>query len=139
MQLFIFILAIVNNLLLTFVFIARKRKSLKLVSRLGAFYIALILPAAFLLIAFDLPQTHIIFLCIFIVYLALECLFDFILKIDFRSNWKLLVPYIALYYASAYGFIIMTWQYSLFQGIVIVVLTVLQITANIISHDKKKG
>jgi len=68
------------------------------------------------------------------MYLALEWVYDYILKIPFRQNWKLLTPYLLLYYAMNYGFIVMVWKTSLTGGIIMLSLSIIQIIANIITH-----
>jgi len=75
-----------------------------------------------------------IFLGIFLAYLALEWMYDFVLKIPFRQNWKLLTPYLCLYYAMNYGFVVMVWKTSLLGGIVMLALFIIQIIVNISTH-----
>ena len=136
----IFVLAIVNNALLAAIFIARGRGRMPLVRRLGIAYLALAAPgAAALLFAIAGPMSaeHIIFLAIFLAYLFIEWLYDYALKLDFRANWKLLIPYAALYIASCYGFFVLNWRQSAAWGIVVLVLTAVQLTANILTHKKK--
>lgn len=82
-----------------------------------------------------------IFLAIFLVYLAVEGLFDWVLKIPFREsmNWQLLVPYAALYIASGYGFVVMVWKFdSLAGGVLMLALTVVQVLTNVGTHPRVK-
>jgi len=72
-----------------------------------------------------------------LAFLAIEALYDWILKIPFREtmDWKQLAPYVALYISMNYGFVIMTWKYySVRGGIILLVLFVIQIIANIVTH-----
>jgi len=74
--------------------------------------------------------------------LALEVLYDYILKIPFRENlkkyWKPVIPYLALYYAMNYGFVVMIWKnYSQIGGIIMLGLLVIQIIVNISTHRLK--
>ena len=80
---------------------------------------------------------------IFLAFLLLEWLFDFVLKINFRENWKKnwksLVPYLGLYYATNYGFVVMPWKTSLIWGIIMLCLFIIQIIVNLRSHPKMSG
>jgi len=61
------------------------------------------------------------------------------LKIPFREtmNWKVLAPYVALYISMNYGFTVMVWKYdSIIGGIVILVLFIIQIIANVLTHPR---
>jgi hypothetical protein len=84
------------------------------------------------------PVQYTIFLCIFLAFLMLEGIYEFVLKVSFRENWKLLTPYLMLYWSMNYGFIVMTWKHSKLQGGILLVLFIIQIIANIRSHTKEK-
>lgn len=132
-----FILALLNSLILILIFVVRKTGNINLVKKLGYIYLLLVFPAIYLLvlsITEHLQYQYTVFLSIFIVYLILEFIYDYVLKIDFRKNWKLLTPYLALYYAMNYGFIVMVWKNSIENMLVVLILTVLQIAANLWSH-----
>lgn len=135
-----FTLGIVNSCVLIFIFLSRKNH-LDILQRIGWVYFLLAIPAIFAI--FLVHQEHktpryTIFLGIFLAFLAIEALYDWILKIPFRAtlNWKLLAPYIALYMSMNYGFVVMTWKYySVPYGIILLVLFVIQIIANIATHS----
>lgn len=55
-------------------------------------------------------------------------------KIPFRGIWKPLVPYLALYFAMNYGFVVMVGKTSLTDGLLLLGLFVLQIAVNIPTH-----
>ncbi|MBN1367615.1 MAG: hypothetical protein JW967_06795 [Dehalococcoidales bacterium] len=142
LELYFFILGLVNSIILISIFLIR-RNHLVFLERYGWVYFLLAIPAAygiFLVVYEQKPVQYGIFLGIFIAFLALEWLFDWVLKIPFRENmkryWKLVIPYIALYYAMNYGFAVMPWKHSLAWGIPMVVLFVIQIILNITSHPK---
>ena len=84
-----------------------------------------------------------IFLGIFLAFILLEWLFDFVFKINFRENWKKnwkwIVPYLGLYYAMNYGFVVMPWRTSLPWGLVMLCLFIIQIITNLRSHPKMGG
>jgi hypothetical protein len=74
---------------------------------------------------------------IFMAFLAIEALYDWILKISFREtmNWKQWVPYVALYIARNDGFLVMVWRYSaLTGGMFMLGLFVVQTVANILAY-----
>jgi len=84
-----------------------------------------------------------IFLGIFLVFLLFEWLLDYALKINFRENlkknWKWTVPYLTLYYAMNYGFVVMPWKTSVAWGLVMLGLFIIQIITNLGSHPKVSG
>ena len=142
LETFFFILAIVNSLFLIFIFLIRRNR-LALLKRIGWLYLLLAVPAVYGIILVAQEQKTIrysIFLGIFLAFLVLEWLFDYVFKVDFRENmkkhWKAVVPYLGLYYAMNYGFVVMPWKTSLVWGIILLVLFVIQIITNIRSHPK---
>lgn len=134
-----FILGIVNNLFLTIIFLVRNK--IAILQRIGWIYLLLAIPAAygiFLVIKENKAVQYTMFLGIFLAFLAIEGLYDYILKINFRKNWKLLIPYLILYYAMSYGFVVMVWKTSLIGGIIMLTLVIIQIIVNIITHPRKQ-
>ena len=114
--------------------------------RFGWVYLLLAIPAIYtIVLAFqeNKPVQYPIFLAIFLAFLALELISDFILKVDFRVDlkryWKLSVPYLALYWAMNYGFVVMVWKTSLAGGLVMLGLFIVQILANVVTHPKGKS
>ena len=80
-----FILGFINNLFLIFIFLIRKDKMI-LLKRIGWVYLFLVIPAVygiFLVIREQKAVEYSIFLGIFLAFLALEGLYDHILKIPF--------------------------------------------------------
>ncbi|MBA7551646.1 hypothetical protein ES705_44194 [subsurface metagenome] len=133
-----FILGFVNNLFLIFIFLIRKDRMV-LLERIGWVYLLLAIPAVygiFLVLQEQKAVHYIIFLGIFLAFLVLEGLYDHILKIPFRNNWKLLTPYLVLYYAMNYGFVVMVWKTSLPKGIIMLGLFIIQIIVNICTHSR---
>jgi len=132
-----FILGIVNNLFLTIIFLVRNK--IAILQRIGWIYFLLAIPAAygiFLVIKENKEVQYSMFLGIFLAFLVIEGLYDYILKINFRKNWKLLIPYLILYYAMSYGFVVMVWKTSLIGGIIMLTLVIIQIIVNIITHPR---
>lgn len=138
---FFFVLGVVNNAFLIFIFAIRKKR-MDILQRIGWGYLLLAIPAAygiFLVLQEQKAVQYIVFLGIFLAFLALEGVYDFVLRIAFRQNWKLLTPYLLLYYAMNYGFVVMVWKSSLTGGAVMLALTIIQIVVNISTHPRWKG
>lgn len=140
---FFFILGLVNNIFLIFIFLIRKNR-MGILQRIGWVYLLLAIPAAYGIILVVQEQKAVqygIFLGIFLAFLLLEWLYDYVLKINFRENWKKnwkwLVPYLGLYYAMNYGFVVMPWKTSLVWGLIMLGLFIIQIIVNIRTHPPK--
>jgi len=145
LELFFFVLGIVNSTFLIFIFLIRKNR-LALLQRIGWVYLLLAIPASygiFLVVQEQKTVRYSIFLVIFLAFLAIEWLFDHVLKIKFRENWrknwKWIVPYLGLYYAMNYGFVVMPWKTYLPWGLVMLGLFIIQIITNLRSHPKISG
>ena len=136
---FFFALGLVNNVLLIFIFLVRSNH-LDLLQRIGWLYFLLAIPAIyaiFLVQKEKKTRRYTIFLVIFLAFLAIEALYDWLLKIPFREtmDWRPLVPYVALYVSMNYGFVMMSWKYySSKAGIILLGLFIVQIIANISTH-----
>ena len=142
LELYFFILGIVNSVFLISIFLIRGNR-LDLLKRIGWIYFFLVIPTIFgiiLTVQEQKTERYIIFLGIFLAFLFIEWLFDYVLKINFRENWKKnwkwTLPYLALYYAMNYGFIVMPWKTNLSWGVAMLCLFVIQIFTNIRSHPK---
>jgi hypothetical protein len=142
LELFFFVLGLVNSVALIFIFLIR-RKKLDVIQRIGWIYLLLAIPTVygiFLVIQEQKTVRYIIFLVIFLAFLLLEWLYDYILKINFRvnwkQNWKWMLPYLGLYYAMNYGFIVMPWKVNLIWGIIMAGCFIIQIITNLSSHPK---
>lgn len=141
LELFFFILGIVNSVCLIVIFLIRRHR-LAILQRIGWIYLLLAIPAAygmFLVFQEHKAMQYGIFLGIFLLYLALEGVYDFVLKVPFREkrNWNLLVPYLSLYYAMNYGFVVMPWKTSIMWGIIMLCLLIIQIIANLRTHPHR--
>jgi len=144
-ELFFFILGLANSSFLIFIFLIRKNR-LSLLQRIGWTYLLLAIPAVYGIFLVALEQktvTYSIFLSIFLAFLALEWLLDYFLKVPFRENmkqnWKWVVPYLGLYYAMNYGFVVMPWKTSPVWGIIMLGLFIIQLAANLRSHSRMQG
>lgn len=129
-----FAIGLINSVLLILIFLLAKKKRMDDVKRVGQAYLLLAVPALyglFLVVQEQKAWQFGVFLGIFMAYLALEALYDFVLKLDFRRNWKLLAPYLCLYFAMNYGFVVMVWKWYLPLGLLMLALFVAQIAINI--------
>lgn len=136
---FFFALGLVNNVLLILIFLIRTDR-LDLLQQFGWLYVLLAIPAIYAIFLVQKEKKtarYTIFLVIFLAFLAIEVLYDWLLKIPFREtmDWRLLVPYVALYVSMNYGFVVMPWKYySSKAGIISLGLLVIQLIANISTH-----
>jgi hypothetical protein len=135
---FFFLLGLANNILLILIFLIRKNHVAFLQSY-GWVYLLLAVPAVYLIFLVQRDEKALqysIFLGMFLAFLALEGLYDFILRIPFREtwNWKLLTPYLVCYFSMNYGFVVMVWKSSIEKGLILLALFVVQIVANIVTH-----
>jgi hypothetical protein len=142
LEVYFFILGLVNSVFLIFIFLIRKDRFV-ILQRIGWIYLLLAIPAAygfFLVVQEQKTVRYSIFLGIFLAFILLEWLLDYVFKINFRENWrknwKWVVPYLILYYAMNYGFVVMPWKTSLVWGLIMLGLFIIQIIANLKSHPK---
>ena len=139
---FFFALGIVNNIFLIFIFLIRKNR-LDLLKKVGWTYLFLAIPAVYIIFLVQQEGKSVqytIFLGIFLAFLVIEALYDYVLKLNFREtmDWKQLVPYVALYLSMNYGFVVMPLKYwSLTAGLIMLGLFIIQLITNIASHPKK--
>ncbi len=136
-----FALGLANNLVLIFIFLIRKNH-VALLYKVAWVYFLLAIPAIYAIVLVQQEQKSIrytIFLGIFLAFLAIEALYDWILKIPFREkvDWRQLGPYAALYISMNYGFVMMVWRYySSTGGMIMLGLLVTQIVINLLTHPK---
>ena len=140
-EILLFLIGLIFNVLLCGIFYAQKKERDQIVHFLGLVLLSLAIPILITLILVIVEKKGIrisIFLGIFLLYLLLEGIYDFILKIPFRRNWKLLTPYLVLYYMTNYGMIVINWKIATERGILILMLCLLQIGLNIWNHLKPR-
>lgn len=137
---YFFILGLVNSISLILIFIIRKNR-LDLIRRFGWTYLLLSIPAIlgiFLAVQGHQFAQHGVFLVIFLGFMLVEWLYDYVFKTNFRQdmrrNWKAVTPYLALYYAMNYGFIVLPWKASIVWGLVMLCLFLAQLVVNLRSH-----
>ncbi len=100
--------ALAFNLLIAGIFIASKRGRQKLIRTLGLLWLALALPLSVVFVRYLTARRDLwIIVCLGLVllYMAVEWLLDYVLKIAFREKLSLHVPYIILEYIALFGLI----------------------------------
>jgi hypothetical protein len=100
------LLAVFDNIILTALFIARLYRRPKTEYILGVLFLFSFFPALFLLIKahlFNRPFIYYLQLILLCLFIIVEFLLDYLLKIDFRKNKIITIPYVALSYAALGG------------------------------------
>jgi hypothetical protein len=103
----VFIIANLVNILLVGIFLARPVGFKKVEYILGLVMVSLILPVGFAVLLNALRRREwwtIVLPLLLILFLVIELLFDYILKLDFRST-ALLWPYLLVFYVALMGMI----------------------------------
>ncbi len=98
----IFVIANLVNLLLMGIFLSRPKGLKKVEYVLGLFTVSMILPVSVAVILNILGKRDwwtLVLPLVLILFLAVELLFDYILKLSFRKT-RLLWPYLFLYYLA---------------------------------------
>jgi len=93
------------------IFISAARENEKFLRGIGVIIISLIIPLIIVFIDYLVIGQELmrfIYLIVIFIYLIVELLLDFILKIDFRAKTRTHVPYIILEYAACFAFIFNT-------------------------------
>lgn len=134
------LIANINNILLTMLFLARINKYPKLEYWLGIIFMLSIIPLFFMLVnAFSANISNVLYfiqLILMIGFIVLEFLLDYLLKMDFRQNKKFEIIYLTIFYASLGGMIGIA-SHAGKKWIVITVITFLIMTAtSLIMHFK---
>jgi len=133
------VVANINNILLTFLFLARIYKYPKIEYWLGIVFMLSIVPITYMLIkAIESKRAILYFvqLSLMIIFIVVEFLLDYLLKLDFRQNQNYVIPFLILFYAS-FGGMIGIASHSGKQWIVITVITfLLMTTVSLIMHFK---
>lgn len=94
------------NTLMIILFLSRLKNMPKFEHYLGILVIMNIFPLAYLLVQSfrdKRPALYFIQIGLMIAYLFLELILDYILKIDFRQNLSIVIPYIILFFTATGG------------------------------------
>ena len=100
--------AIAFNLLIAGIFVAQKKERPNLVRIFGILWLSLALPLAVVFIHYLVvgrPLWVMAYFGFIFLYILVEVLLDYILKIEFRQKWTNHAPYIILEYIALFGLI----------------------------------
>jgi hypothetical protein len=103
----VFVIANVINLVLVAIFLARTRRKARVEHALGWITVAAAIPLAMAVginVLAGRPGWYWALPLVTVVFLAVEFLLDYVLKTDFRHG-RLLAPYLVLYYLSEFAMI----------------------------------
>lgn len=134
--------AVVFNLLIMGVYITSKRELVKARDYLGKGVIFLGVPLTIIFVHYLVagrPTRTILYFIPILLYIVVELLLDFVLKIDFRNKPLLHVPYIVLFYVASLGFIAISFSMDNTWGYVVSVSfwCVLGSLAHLLMGNKK--
>ena len=134
-----FVLGLVHNLLLICVFYLAGIKNKVLLKKFGLTYLIIVIPLCLinLVLSFTESKEYLtsLFLVIVLVYLCFEVTLDWVLKKDFRKDWRLLTPYLMLYFFANYALVIIVWKSNLTFGAILLTLYITQLIFNAFSHE----
>ena len=102
------ITAILFNLLIAGIFILQKYNNARLTRVLGISWLGLSIPFLLVFANYlmrDKPLWVLVCFGIVFLYMVVELLLDYILKVDFRTRWSTHIPYILLEYAALFSLI----------------------------------
>jgi len=125
------IIANINNILLIILFSARIFKYPRIEYWLGIIFMLSIVPLVLMFAkAFEAKRELLYFVQLFLMisFIVFEFILDYLLKIDFRHNVIIVIPFLTLFYASLGGMIGIASQ-SGKQWTIITVITFLLMTA----------
>ena len=133
------IVANINNIILTGIFLARIYKYPRIEYWLGILFLSSIIPLILMLINATETKREILYfiqLILILGFIVLEFILDYLFKIEFRQNQNIVIPYLFLFYASFGGMIGIASQAGK-PWTVITIITFLLVTAlSFIMHFK---
>ena len=138
--LFIF-LAIFLNVLIILIFLARYRGPEGLEHKIGYLVIVCIIPLLIILFNYILIGKDlwiVIYIIIIISFLIFEIILDYILKLNFRTNPKIVGPYILYYYIAFWGLLAISFVIDLVIGFIVFGIFMLNVVVTIYTHKKEK-
>ena len=138
--LFLF-LAIFLNILIILIFLARYRGPEGLEHKIGYVVIACIIPLMIILFNYILIGKDlwiVIYIIIIISLLIFEIILDYILKLNFRSNPKIVGPFILFYYVAFWGLLAISFVIDLLIGFIVFGIFMLNVGVTIYTHKKQK-
>jgi hypothetical protein len=116
--------SIIFNLAVSIVYIASKFDNQVLLQAFGVIVVLLSIPFTISLIGYIKDKAKkkiIISLIIILLYLFLEVLLDYILKIPFREILAIHIPYIIVFYAAAFSMIGVSFNINRKMGFIVLI------------------
>jgi hypothetical protein len=110
------------NALVSAVYVLSKLNQMTLVQQIGVPIIALIIPFSYTLYTFlkrNESKKVMVSNSLIIIYLLLELILDYVLRIPFRENLLLHVPYILLFYAAEFSILGVSFRLNRRLGLVV--------------------
>ena len=68
----------------------------------------------------------------------IEMMLDYILKIEFRTNLKIVVPYVLLYYIAFWGLLAISFVINLIMGFIVFGVFIINVIITIYTHKSEK-
>ena len=134
----LFAVANLVNILLIGIFLSRPRGLKRIEKYLGIVLIALAVPVT-ISVLFNIMGNRewwsIVLPCLLVVFLLVELILDYILKLDFRHT-RLLWPYLLLYYVSLCGMIGYTFLIGKSYGVFTLITYFLNLLATWYSYSR---
>jgi len=115
--------AVIFNIFVSAVYVSTKLDFLALRQIIGYIIISLIVPFTITLLGYtknEADKKIIISNMLVLLYLVLELLLDYVLKIPFRDILVLHIPYIIVFYAAEFSMISVSFNYNRKVGLVVV-------------------
>jgi len=131
------IIANINNLLMISLFITRICSYHRIEQIIGMVFIASILPIMwiyFQAIKMNRPFIYFLQLGLIICFIIVELILDYILKVEFRQNRGITIPYVALFYASFGGMIGIASHGGKYWMIITVITFLIMVAVSLIMH-----
>ena len=140
---FLFIIvSIIIHLVMIGIFFSRRYKNKKIENILGYVFLITAFPIVIVMIQFirdRYPIWILIYLGILLVFYIAELILDYLWKIPFRSNLKILIPYLLLYYVACMGLVAINFTLNISVGIVNLILYFTQMIIGIIQERRKRA
>ena len=114
--------SIIFNIAVSGVYLTSKFNNDFLLQTFGAIVVLLLIPFTISLIGYLKKKAEkkiIISLVIILLYLVMEIVFDYILKIPFRDILALHIPYIMVFYAAAFSIIGVSFNINKKMGFIV--------------------
>ena len=133
--------AILLNVLIILIFLARIKGLERTEHLFGYIVISCIVPLSIVLINYILIGADlwiIIYIIIIISFLIVEMVLDYLLKLDFRTNLKIVVPYTIFYYIAFWGLLAISFVIDLVIGFIVFAVFAVSLIVTIYTHKKDK-